>query len=55
MEEIFKNMEEDWKKFSEEAEKFIQKYGTPHTKIIVDESGIEIVQGVKAKPFEIVD
>lgn len=47
------NMEKDFDVFSQHAKEFIQKYGNPHTKIIVEQDGIEIVDGVKVKPFEL--
>lgn len=36
-------------------EKFLRKYGNPHTTIIADQAGIEVLQGVKAKPFKLND
>lgn len=53
--EIMQEMENDFNIFSKQAENFINKYGNPHKKIIISLDGIEIVEGVKAKQFEIKD
>lgn len=50
-----KEMQDAFDKLAEETKEFLQKYYDPHTKIIADISGIEVVQGVLAKPFEIND
>lgn len=42
-------------KLAEETKEFLQKYYNPHTKIVADISGIEVVQGVLAKSFELND
>lgn len=48
-------MKSAFDKLAEETKEFLQKYYDPHTKIIADISGIEVVQGVLGKPFEIND
>lgn len=42
-------------KLAEETKEFLQKYYNPHTKIVADISGIEVVQGILAKSFELND
>lgn len=48
-------MKSAFDKLAEETKEFLQKYYDPHTKIIADISGIEVVEGVLAKPFKIND
>ena len=48
-------MKSAFDKLAEETKEFLQKYYTPHTKIVADISGIEVVEGVLAKSFEIND
>lgn len=50
--EIINDMEKDFEIFSNQAKEFIRKWGNPHRKIIIEQDGIEVVDGVKAKPFE---
>lgn len=42
---------EDFKRLAEMAKEFIYEYGTPHTTIIIDQTGIEVLDGRMAKPF----
>lgn len=37
------------------TENFLRKYGNPHTTVIADQRGIEVLQGTKAKSFELND
>ena len=37
------------------VEKYLQEYGHPHMTIIADQTGIEVVEGIKAKPFKLLD
>lgn len=53
--EVIIDMGKEFEIFSKQAEEFIQKWGHPHRKIVIDQNGIEIVDGVKAKPFELKD
>ena len=48
-------MKNAFDKLAEETKKFLQKYYNPHTKIVADISGIEVVQGVQSKSFELND
>lgn len=50
-----KEMKDAFDKLAEEIKEFLQKYYNPHTKIVADISGIGVVEGVLAKPFEIND
>ena len=49
------DMQNDFMELSNAANKFISKYGNPHSRIIVDQEGIEVLQGVKANSFEVKD
>lgn len=42
---------EDFKRLAEVAKEFIYEYGTPHTTIILDQTGIEVLDGRMAEPF----
>lgn len=42
---------EDFKRLAEMAKEFIYEYGTPHTTIIIDQTGIEVLDGRMAEPF----
>lgn len=53
--EVMYDMERDFYIFSQQAKEFIQKWGHPHRKIIIDQTGIEMVDGVKVKQFELKD
>ena len=48
-------MKSAFNKLAEETKEFLQKYYNPHTKIVADTSGIEVVEGVLAKSFELND
>lgn len=48
-------MKSAFNKLAEETKEFLQKYYSPHTKIVADISGIEVVEGVLAKSFELND
>lgn len=43
-----KEMRDAFDKLAEETKEFLQKYYNPHTKIVADISGIEVVQGILA-------
>ena len=45
------DMRKDFEIFRKQAEEFIQKWGLPHRKIIIDQNGIEIVDAIKVKSF----
>lgn len=49
------NIKVAFDKLAEETKEFLQKYYNPHTKIVADISGIEVVEGVLAKSFELND
>ena len=48
-------MKSAFNKLAEETKEFLQKYYNPHTKIVADISGIEVVEGVLSKSFELND
>lgn len=52
---IMPEMKIAFNKLAEETKEFLQKYYNPHTKIVADISGIEVVQGVLVKSFELND
>ena len=45
----------DFEILTKVSKKFIQRWGNPHTTIIITQDGIEILNGEKAKPFGIKD
>lgn len=47
--------EKDFEEMANACEKYMQKWTHPNMTVIVTQSGIEIVEGIQAKPFEIVD
>lgn len=47
--------EKDFEEMANACEKYMQKWTHPHNTIIVTQCGIEVVEGIKAKPFEVVD
>jgi hypothetical protein len=46
---------EDFDKFAKIADDFINKYGNPHTTIIITQAGIEFLQAEMGNPFELRD
>lgn len=52
---ITMQMEKDFEKMANACERYMQKWTHPHMTIIVTQSGIEVVEGIQAKPFEVVD
>ena len=48
-------MAKDFNELSKVAEKFINKWGNPHSAIIVRQGGIEFFEGVCANPLRLVD
>lgn len=48
-------MKSAFNKLAEETKEFLQKYYNPHTKIVADISGIDVVEGVLSKSFELND
>lgn len=45
--------EQSFEKMAEAVENYLQLYGHPHMTIIADLAGIEVVEGIKAKPFTV--
>ena len=48
-------MGKDFEEMANACEKYMQKWTHPHMTVIVTQCGIEVVEGIKAKPFEVVD
>jgi len=42
---------EEFGRLAEMAKYYIYEYGTPHTTVIVTQTGIEVLDGRQAKPF----
>jgi hypothetical protein len=42
---------EEFERLAEIAREYIYEYGTPHTTVIVTQTGIEVLDGRQAKPF----
>lgn len=49
------NINVAFEEMANHTEKFLRKYGNPHTTVIADQRGIEVLQGTKAKSFELND
>ena len=47
--------EQAFEKMVEAVENYLQLYGHPHMTIIADLAGIEVVEGIKAKSFKVLD
>ncbi len=50
-----KKFDEDFDELSKVAEKFMQKHCHPHCIIVIQLDGIQLFEGIKAKPLEVVD
>ena len=53
--EEFELREKDFKGLAKIAEKFINKWGNPHSTIIIQQGHIEFLEGAYAIPLEISD
>ena len=49
------NKEQAFEKMAEAVENYLQLYGHPHMTIIANLAGIEVVEGIKAKSFKVLD
>lgn len=47
--------EKAFEKMAEAVENYLQLYGHPHMTIIADLTGIEVVEGIKARSFKVND
>lgn len=47
--------QKDFEELAKVAEKFINKWGNPHSTIIIEQGSIEFCQGEMAMPLEIPD
>ena len=47
--------EKDFIKMAQIVEQYLKKYGNPHTTIIANQQGIEVLSGEKAQQFELED
>ena len=47
--------EQAFEKMAEAVERYLKLYGHPHMTIIADLVGIEVVEGIKTKPFTVDD
>lgn len=44
-----------WDALTRIAQEYAQKYMNPHQTIIIDQTGIELLDGEKASPFKLLD
>ena len=54
-EEYQKEKQQCWERLKRIAEEYAQKYMHPHMTIIIDQRGIEELEGAKADRFELLD
>lgn len=54
-EEFQKEKKQCWEKLKRIAEEYAQKYMHPHMTIIIDQRGIEELEGAKADRFKLLD
>lgn len=47
--------EKDFEVMAKAVENYLQKWGHPHMTVIAQLDGIEVVEGIKAKPFTVLD
>lgn len=47
--------EQDFEAMAKAVENYLQKWGHPHMTIIARLDGIEVVEGIKAKSFTVLD
>ena len=50
-----KEQEKDFMQMAKVVEHYLKKYGNPHTTIIANQLGIEVLNGEKAQQFELED
>lgn len=47
--------DKDFEALAKQIEKFMQKYCHPHNTLVATLEGVELLEGVKGRPFKVLD